>query len=145
MNIICALTRHEADRRQVYNGGYHFSRCRRCRCDMIGSAGEWSAVPAGHRVTWKAGRHAHSLEPDLSRVLPVLHEQANLPAVRPSFVSWSRQLARLLTPRGRKDRVEEDKEARENEPYPALLVLAALVGAGLQMLFGFGGRRRETI
>jgi hypothetical protein len=113
---------------------------------MIGSAGEWRAVPAGHRVAWKAGRHAHSLEPDFSRVLPVLHEQSNLPAVRPSFTSWSRQLARIakLRSKAREDRVEEEAEARDNEPYPALLVIAALVGAGLQLLFGFG-RRREAV
>lgn len=144
MNLICALAGHEADRGEAYNGGFHFSRCRRCRCDMIRSSGEWQAVPEGHRVAWKAGRHSHSIEPDYARALPVLHSQSNLPAVRSGFASWSRHLS--LFGRRRKEKAAptaEQAEARVKEPYPKLIVLVALVGAGLQMLFGLGSRREE--
>jgi hypothetical protein len=144
MRIICHLAGHEADRGQAYNGGFHFSRCRRCGRDMIRSSGEWRMVPDGHRVAWKAGRHSHSIEPDYARVLPVLHSQANLPAVRSGFTSWSRQLALLAAGRKEKPAAPPDeKEAKENEPFPKLIVIVALIGAGLQLLFGLGARWRE--
>jgi hypothetical protein len=145
MKVTCILAGHRAAPRQAYNGGFHFSRCRRCGYDMIRSSGEWQGVPKGHRVAWKAGRHSHSLEPDYARVLPILHDQANLPAVRSSFLSWSRQLvtfgARLRTEPAKPP--AEDAEASENRPYPRLVVIAALVGMGLQLLFGFGSVRRD--
>ena len=145
MSIVCAIAGHEAERRETYNCGFHFSRCRRCRRDMIRAAGEWRMVPVGHRVAWKPGCHSHSIEPDYGRVLPVLHPQANLPAVRSGFLSWCRQLRHNATTRAAvdPDRAAVEVEARANQPYPRLLVLAALVGAGLQLLIGFGGRRRE--
>lgn len=143
MSILCAITGHEADRREVYNSGFHFSRCRRCGRDMIRAGGEWRMVPGGHRVAWKAGCHSHSIEPDYGRVLPVLHDQANLPAVRSGFLSWCRQLKRNVAARAAidADQAAAEQEARVNEPYPRLLVLVALVGAGLQLLMGFSGRR----
>ena len=145
MSILCGITGHEAERREVYNSGFHFSRCRRCRCDMFRSGGEWRVVPGGHRVAWKAGCHSHSIDPDYGRVLPMLHPQANLPAVRSGFLSWCRQLARtrVAPPIGDSERMAGEEEARENQPYPRLLVIVALVGAGLQLLMGFGGGRRE--
>jgi hypothetical protein len=147
MTLLCALAGHEPDGREAYNGGFHFSHCRRCRRDMFRSSGTWEIVPDGHRVAWKSGRHSHSLEPDLSAALPVLHHQANLPAVRPSFTSWSRQLAQILRARRIKEEAPSDgaeAERQVKEPYPRLIVIAALIGAGLQMLFGFGSGRRET-
>ena len=145
MSILCAITGHEAHRREVYNSGFHFSRCRRCSRDMIRAGGEWRMVPGGYRVAWKAGCHSHSIEPDYGRVLPVLHGQANLPAVRSGFMSWCRQLKRTATARIAvdPDRAAAEAEARVNQPYPRLLVLVALVGAGLQLLMGFSGARRE--
>ena len=147
MKIVCALAGHEPDGRQAYNGGFHFSRCRRCRRDMVRSSGPWDAVPVGHRVAWKSGRHSHSLDPDFSGALPVLHPQANLPMVRPSFMSWNRQLARLLRAKPRKPGVPSDgaeAERAAKEPYPKLIVIVALIGAGLQILFSFGSGRREA-
>jgi hypothetical protein len=98
MSLLCALGGHEAGAGEVYNGGYYFARCRRCRCDMIRCGAAWQMVPTGHRVVWRAGRGQHSLEPDLSNALPVLHREANLPAVRPRFASWSRDMVRLRRP-----------------------------------------------
>lgn len=144
MSILCVLAGHEAANGAVYNGGYHFSRCRRCRTDMIRSSEDWTLVPGGHRVAWKAGRNAHSIEPDYGRVLPILHPQANLPALRPSFISWSRQLSKKGKVRSPKPAATaEEIEAKEKEPYPRFIVLVALIGAGLQLIMGFGGRRRE--
>jgi hypothetical protein len=145
MNPICALAGHKAAPGPVYNSGFHFGRCRRCRGALVRTGSDWRPVPKGHRIVWKAGRHSHSLEPDYADVLPVLHREANLPAVRAPFASWCRELVR---PRRRR-RAESDPllasaeaaEARADAQYPTLLVLAALVGAGFQLLFGLRPRR----
>jgi hypothetical protein len=143
MSLLCALGGHEAGPDEVYNGGYYFARCRRCRCDMIRCGAAWERVPGGHRVVWRSGRHQHSLEPDLSGVLPVLHREANLPAVRPPFASWSRDLVRLRrgAPKARAAAAAALPVEREEPQYPRLLVLAALVGAGLQLIFSLGSGR----
>jgi hypothetical protein len=138
---MCAIGGHEADQREVYNSGYYFARCRRCAGDMIRTGGAWQAVPRGHRVVWKQGSHRHSIATDYGTHLPVLHPEANLPAVRPAYSSWNRALVRLAGRRipGGAIPVREDEEP----PYPYLLAIAALVGAGLQLLLRGGvGRRR---
>ncbi|HEX8668192.1 MAG TPA: hypothetical protein VF727_07450 [Allosphingosinicella sp.] len=144
MSILCALAGHRAGDEGTYNSGYRFSSCRRCGRDMIRCGDDWEPIPAGHRVVWKAGRHSHSVEPDYASVLPAVHRDANLPAVRTGFLSWSRQLSRVAARRrlfGTSACAVADEP--EVETYPGLLVLAALVGAGLQLVFGIGGRRRE--
>jgi hypothetical protein len=143
MSLLCALGGHEAGPGEVYNGGYYFSRCRRCRRDMIRCGAAWQMVPGGHRVVWRSGRHQHSMEPDLAGVLPVLHRDSNLPAVRPPFASWSRDIVRLRrAPRAATAAASAAAVLEKEEPhYPALLVIAALVGAGLQLIFSLGTGR----
>jgi hypothetical protein len=138
MSLLCALGGHEAGSGEVYNGGYYFARCRRCERDMIRSGAAWQLVPSGHRVVWRSGRHQHSIDPTFAGVLPVLHRDSNLPAVRPPFASWSRDLVHLRNPcAAAAAAVIEKKEPH----YPRLLVIAALVGAGLQLLFSLGSGR----
>lgn len=139
MSLLCALGGHEAGAGEIYNGGYYFARCRRCRRDMIRCGAAWQMVPSGHRVVWRTGRRQHSLEPDLSGALPVLHREANLPAVRPPFASWSRDMVRLR--RTAATAATAAAVEREEPQYPRLLVLAALVGAGLQLVFSLGSGR----
>ncbi|MEA3010576.1 MAG: hypothetical protein QOJ91_2268 [Sphingomonadales bacterium] len=143
MSLLCALGGHEAGADEVYNGGYYFARCRRCRSDMIRSGGAWQMVPSGHRVVWRNGRNRHSVEPDFTGVLPVLHRDANLPAVRPPFASWSRDMVRLRpAPRAATAAASAAAVLEKEEPhYPALLVVAALIGAGLQLIFSLGSGR----
>jgi hypothetical protein len=141
MSLLCALGGHEAGDGEVYNGGYYFARCRRCRRDMIRCGAAWQMVPGGHRVVWRSGRHQHSLEPDLAGVLPVLHRDSNLPAVRPAFASWSRDMVRLRRPAAAKAAAAVADSEIEEPQYPRLLVLAALVGAGLQLIFSLGSGR----
>ena len=138
MSLLCAMGGHEAGAGEVYNGGYYFARCRRCERDMIRSGAAWQMVPDGHRVVWRSGRHRHSIDPSFAGVLPVLHREANLPAVRPPFASWSRDMVRLRrsAPAAAAAVVE-----REEPQYPGLLVLAALIGAGLQLIFSLGSGR----
>src|SRR5688572_27277337 len=133
MTLLCAMGGHEAGPGEVYNGGYYFAHCRRCRRDMIRCGPAWQMVPSGHRVVWRSGRGQHSLEPDLSGALPVLHREANLPTVRPRFASWSRDLVRLRRSAPPAAAAAVPAVEREEPHYPALLVLAALVGAGLQL------------
>jgi hypothetical protein len=142
MSLLCALGGHEAGAGEIYNGGYYFARCRRCRADMIRCGAAWQMVPSGHRVVWRPGRHQHSLEPDLSSALPVLHREANLPAVRPPFASWSRDMVRLRrAPAAAAAASAAAALEREEPQYPRLLVIAALVGAGLQLIFSLGSGR----
>lgn len=50
--LLCRLGRHDGDPHGRWNGGYCFTRCRRCGRDMVRSAfGEWH-VPKGYRVVW---------------------------------------------------------------------------------------------
>jgi hypothetical protein len=140
MSILCAFGGHEAGPGETYNCGYWFSRCRRCRRDMIRSGAAWATVPRGHRVVWRHGRGSHSLATDFAHVLPVLHPAANLPMVKPRFASWSRQLVgarKAAAPAPEAEPVEA-----EETPYPPLLVLAAIVGGALQLLLGLGAPRQ---
>ena len=143
MSPLCALGGHEAGSGEIYNGGYYFARCKRCDRDMIRSGAAWQMVPDGHRVVWRSGRHQHSVEPSFAGVLPVLHREANLPAVRPPFASWSRDIVRLRrAPRAATAAASAAAVLEKEEPhYPALLVIAALVGAGLQLIFSLGSAR----
>jgi len=142
MSLLCALGGHEAGTGEIYNGGYYFARCRRCERDMIRSGGAWQMVPSGHRVVWRSGRHQHSVEPSFAGVLPVLHREANLPAVRPPFASWSRDIVRLRRPPAATAAASAAAVLEKEEPhYPRLLVIAALVGAGLQLIFSLGSGR----
>ena len=146
MSLLCALGGHEAAEAETYNSGYYFSRCRRCRCDMIRSGAVWRDVPCGHKVVWKGGCHSHSLEPDYAPVLPTLHRDANLPAVKPPFASWGRQLVQVAMPalartNGGGARSAASQEEPEERAYPYLLVLVAVVGAGLQLVMSARGLR----
>ncbi|MFN3388172.1 MAG: hypothetical protein ACK40O_04525 [Allosphingosinicella sp.] len=144
MSILCRLGGHEAAAGETSNSGYWFGRCRKCGRDMLRSGARWEPVPDGHRVVWKSGRHSHSLQPDYAGVLPTLHRDANLPAVRPPFASWSRQLMRLAGRGIGRPAEPEPRDEPAERPYPGLLIVAALVGASLQLVFGFGDRARQS-
>lgn len=140
MSILCAVGGHEAAMAETYNSGYYFSACRRCQRDMIRSGAVWREVPRGHKVVWKGGCHSHSMEPDYGPVLPALHRDANLPAVRTPFSSWGRQLVEVALPATvRTNRADSAcaafaEEEPEERSYPYWLALAAIVGAGLQLV-----------
>jgi len=124
MSILCFIGGHRPSRNQVWNRGYSFSKCRRCRRDMVRSDGDWSLVPRGHRVVWKKGYHCHSMAPLYTRNLPILYRGAMPVEDAPVF-------------RGRGGAVAAD-ERGEAPPYPAMIAAAAVAGAGLQRLLGIG-------
>jgi hypothetical protein len=52
--LLCRLTGHRAQSRTVRNAGQHFSRCMRCRADLVEQDGRWTLAPKGFRIVWKA-------------------------------------------------------------------------------------------
>ena len=143
MKLACTVAGHRPGEEAIYNCGYYFSACRRCASPLIRTPrGAWGEPPAGHRGVWKGGRHSHSLEADYEGVLPVVQEQASLPALRSPFVSWSRSLVQLRTPGGdRRSRAAVMDEESGEYRYPGLLLVAVVIGAGLRMLMNFASAR----
>ncbi|MDP8994275.1 MAG: hypothetical protein M3N07_04700 [Pseudomonadota bacterium] len=144
MSLLCFIQGHAPASDEVWNRGYSFSKCRRCHCDLIRSDGEWETVPRGHRVAWKKGRHHHSRPPGYVRNLPVLYRlgAASLPA--PWFGGWYRHILMLAAGGGGRaaaPSLPADDPEREPRQYPYLLALAAVAGAGLQLLFAVRPRR----
>ena len=136
MKLLCALGGHEADEQATYNGGYYFSACRRCGTDMVRSGGSWQDVPGGHKVVWKAGRHAHSVEPDYAPVLPVVHRSAEPSVPIGRSRRRRRQVPVPISPSRRTNAAATAMPIPERQDYPYLLALAALVGAGLHLALG---------
>jgi hypothetical protein len=142
MSVRCAIGGHKAAPRQIYNSGFYFGACVRCGRDLVRAPrGEWRAPPAGHRVTWKPGRHMHSIEADYADVLPVAVHKVALPARPSPFLSWCRDLAR--SPRRKAAAAVAVAAAEEivELRYPRLVVMAVMVGAGLRLLLGPGAGR----
>ncbi len=58
MNLLCHVSGHVAAPLVLENQGFLFSRCQRCRHDLIRSAsseaGSWTGVPEGLRVAWRS-------------------------------------------------------------------------------------------
>ena len=143
MKLGCAIAGHRAGDDSVYNSGYFFGACRRCREPLIrGARDGWRPVPPGHRVVWKSGRHSHSLAADYDGLLPIVAGEVHLPATPGPFVSWCRALALRMRPPRRATAAAAAAEADDGDyRYPGLLVAAVLFGAGLRLLLGFGADR----
>ncbi|TFI56536.1 hypothetical protein E2493_19540 [Sphingomonas parva] len=135
MRFLCALGGHEASDETTYNSGYYFSACRRCGTDMVRSGATWREIPEGHKVVWKAGRHAHSVEPDYGPVLPTVHESAAAAAPETPRRRRSRKLVPVPSEGLRRTNAAVATPA-DTQDYPVLLALAALVGAALHFALG---------
>ena len=145
MSIWCLIEGHEPGEEQVWNRGYLFSKCRRCATDMIRSDGDWTIVPPGHRVVWKSGRHEHSRPAAYSRNLPVLYRaaKAGLPALWWEG-GWYKQVL-ALAGGGTAERLsgpaaQAEEAERDGRQLPYVLAAAAVLGAGIQLLFASRGR-----
>ena len=58
MKLACRLGLHRPRRPSLWNAGYYFSRCARCRRDLVKTPwGRWR-VPRGFRVVWKTPSEA---------------------------------------------------------------------------------------
>jgi hypothetical protein len=53
MSIVCRLLAHAPVPSRLWNGGYYFTKCARCECDLIRRGGNWMEVPAGYQVVWR--------------------------------------------------------------------------------------------
>jgi hypothetical protein len=145
MNPLCFIQGHSPAEDQVWNRGYSFSKCRRCRCDLIRSDGEWDIVPRGHRVVWKGGRHEHSRRADYARNLPILYRdvRGGVPALW--MGGWYKHVLALAGGATSEELTQPTaalRDARrEPKPYPFLLALAAVAGAGIQLILARPRRR----
>jgi hypothetical protein len=141
MNFGCALGGHSPRPGETYNSGYYFSACRRCSRPLVRTAhGGWQSVPAGHRLVWRSGSRSHSLEADYAGVLPIVRDEASLPAARSPFVSRNRSMIRLraTTPEGARAGTPEESGDYE---CPRPLLMAVVLAAGLRMLLNFAAGR----
>ena len=145
MSILCFIQGHSPSDEQVWNRGYSFSKCRRCRCDLVRSEADWDTVPRGHRVVWKGGQHEHSRPAGCVRNLPLLYRDVRGGVPAPWFGGWYRHVLSLagggtaegLSPPAL---VRDDPE-REPKQYPYLVAFAAVAGAGLQLILANRSRR----
>ena len=150
MSLLCFIQGHSPSEEQIWNRGYSFSKCRRCRCDMVRSDADWQVVPRGHRVVWKSGLHEHSRRASHSRNLPMLYRDAVRAGVPEQWHGgWYRQVLalagggtaqRLAAPSAA---VALDHPERDSRPFPYVIALAAIAGAGLQLLFAERVRREQ--
>lgn len=53
MSILCRVFTHAAIPSRLWNGGYYFSKCARCECDLIRRGSQWTEVPKGYQVVWR--------------------------------------------------------------------------------------------
>ena len=144
MSIRCRVAGHRPAQRQFYNSGYWFSACAHCAEDLVRTPhGRWHSAPPGHRIVWKSGRHAHSIESDYAHVLPIAVATPSLPALPGPFASWARALMpwRGPEPRRRGGAAAIETGGIADFPCSRALLVAVMVGAGLKMLLTFGGAR----
>lgn len=145
MSILCFIQGHSPSDEQVWNRGYSFSKCRRCRCDLVRSDADWDTVPRGHRVVWKGGLHEHSRPAGYVRNLPLLYRDVRGGVPAPWFGGWYRHVLSLagggtadgLSPPA----LSLNDPEREPKQYPYLVAFAAVAGAGLQLILANRSRR----
>jgi len=53
MSVFCRLIAHRPIPSRLWNGGYYFTKCARCECDLIRRGAHWMEVPAGYQVVWR--------------------------------------------------------------------------------------------
>jgi hypothetical protein len=113
---------------------------------MIRSDADWEVVPPGHRVVWKTGPNEHSRPAGYARNLPVLYRdvRGGVPALWRG--GWYRQVLALAG--GCTAEAEAasaaalDDPEREPRQYPVLIALAAMAGAGIQLILASRSRHR---
>lgn len=150
MSLLCFVQGHSPSEEQVWNRGYSFAKCRRCSCDLIRSDADWEIVPRGLRVVWKQGAHEHSRPVGYVRNLPVLYRDMRGGVPAPWFGGWYRHVLALVGDSAAKGlggpaapaaAIALDDAERDPRQYPYALALAAMVGAGLQLLLARRPRR----
>jgi hypothetical protein len=147
--MLCFIQGHSPSEEQVWNRGYSFSKCRRCSCDMIRSDGCWEIVPRGHRVVWRTGPSEHSRPAGYVRNLPMLYRDVRGGVPAPFYGGWYRHVLSLAGggcadgPSSPSTALALDDPERDPRQYPYLLALAAVAGAGLQLILAGSRPRRR--
>ena len=141
MSMLCRLLGHKAVPDEIYNSGFYFSGCARCRNALVRAARtDWQTAPRGHRIVWKGGRHSHSIEADYADVLPVPVPSPRLPALPGPFAALRRDLVRLA-PRAATPLPAAAPEEVGDFRCPRLLLMTVMLGVGLKMLLTLGATR----
>lgn len=125
MKLICHALGHEAEHAGLWNEGYFFASCARCRCDLLRTDGAWSAVPNGYRVAWKPGYHRHAVASDFRRNLPLMPEAPR--RWRIGLHRFGREPILLGGPPEARRRRQRDAEAG----LPHLLLLGMVTALGM--------------
>ncbi|MET0362486.1 MAG: hypothetical protein ABW048_12140, partial [Sphingobium sp.] len=126
--MLCDIGLHRVDPATVWNGGVGFSRCLRCRCEMVrrGHA-RWTSVPRGYAVVWRPDGPASDATTGVDmQSRPSLSDSARNPAIGPekSLVDLASEMegsaAFRLPDAGSEARVRlmADGEARVNTILP---------------------------
>ena len=78
-----------------WNGGYYFSRCGRCACDILRRPeGRWKRPPRGFRVAWKPLGEGDVNWDAWERALAAgEHNQVDRPAISVSSSAMSGSMA----------------------------------------------------
>ena len=130
MSLICALGGHEAGE-TAYESGYYVSDCRRCGTTMVRAGASWRDLPGGRSLVHEAARQARARASADRAPLPLAGPGDREPAAPPSR---TRPSVRPSPPTGAERRTNAAAAPTEaHRDAPALLALAALVGAGLQL------------
>ena len=84
--LLCELGRHRAEPSPAWNNGYYFSRCRRCRRDLVRTTYSGWEVPRGYRVIWRAeeGAAARVNAPGATRIVREKAPLASPAPLRPA-------------------------------------------------------------
>lgn len=130
MGVMCWILGHAPRDTGLWNDGYFFSRCKRCRCDLIRTSGSFSPIPYGFQVTWRSGLHRHAVASDFKRNLPLMPEEPR---------RWRLALHRiglgvLLLPGPVRTDARHDERPPDREPaggLPHMVLLGMLTALGL--------------
>jgi hypothetical protein len=135
--MLCRLGWHSPEPGPAWNNGYYFSRCSRCRRDLVRTTYSGWEVPRGYRIVWRANQPGNEGLSPLNASSPAMpvHERpsptAAPPAVAPPAPEPARQRAPQRAPQRRPtgipDFMEEQAEERvEPTSQPRSPILSSI-------------------
>ena len=60
LTFACVFGRHTPAPGEIRNQGFAFTRCRRCRRDLVRAGSTSRTVPKGFRIVWRPGKRAQA-------------------------------------------------------------------------------------
>ena len=117
MPLLCAIGWHAPEAMVLWNHGYYFTICRRCRRDLVRTAyGAWH-VPRGHRVVWQAYAPAGTMRAELAPLDPPSRaSRSAAPATRRGTGERELPITEVLRHLANEDVAEEVAERPPKDP-----------------------------